>query len=239
LTQRFVPLFSSGWTPRLLGSSLFAWWDAERPDLITKDGSGFVSSWKDVTAGTDAAQAVGASQPQWSATGYNSRAAVTFDGVDDYLENTTGLASWPGGATPGEIWFVGSNNVTNGLTGIMAGYGAATNTGRLVQRSVSAIATRAGDGAANVTAGTGSPSSGNHVWRCGFAPTTIQTDTESTTSGTTAIVPNTNLVRFRMGSNITASPATFGIGPISAVLVTGALNSDQAALMYAYFTRRI
>jgi hypothetical protein len=49
---------ASRWTPLKLGTSLLAWWDAERTDLITQ-ASGLVSSWKDAVGGYDAVQAAG------------------------------------------------------------------------------------------------------------------------------------------------------------------------------------
>lgn len=74
---------------------LKAWWDAAAAN-ITKDGSNFVSSWADKSGSTrTAAQATGASQPLWVASGVNGIPVVRFDGSDDQLTfTTTALAAY-------------------------------------------------------------------------------------------------------------------------------------------------
>ena len=65
--------------PILDGNTLF-WYDSTDLSTITKDGSNYISRWKDkLLSGRDLIQSTGANQPLWTATGVN------FDGINDYL----------------------------------------------------------------------------------------------------------------------------------------------------------
>lgn len=116
---------SASWTPAALGASLVGWWDAQDSASITLNG-GNVAAWANKgAAGGALTQTTGASQPPYSATG--------FDGVRPSLD-TTGkrlvgaLASAPGSATlaavyvptvVGTVTFLGVGNAaTNAGAGL-------------------------------------------------------------------------------------------------------------------------
>lgn len=61
-------------------SYAIAIYDSQDLTTITKDGSNYVSLWKDkLGSGRDLYQTTGSSQPLWSADG------ITFDGIDDWM----------------------------------------------------------------------------------------------------------------------------------------------------------
>jgi len=78
------------WTPAQLGSDLALWldvWDSPF-DLRTENGTDFVMRWGDLSGnGNDAVQATGSEQPKLNSS------AVEYDGQDDWLEVSDGLAS--------------------------------------------------------------------------------------------------------------------------------------------------
>lgn len=81
---------SSAWTPSLITTSL--WLDANDASTITLNGS-TVSQWNDKSGnGRNYAQGTAANQPTYSATGWGTQPAISFDGVNDIL--STAVADW-------------------------------------------------------------------------------------------------------------------------------------------------
>jgi len=71
-------------------TGLKLWLDASDAGTITKDGSDFVSEWRDKTSeSNDVAQATGSKQPLWVDNDQNNLAVIKFDGSDDFLNRTT------------------------------------------------------------------------------------------------------------------------------------------------------
>ena len=82
------------WTPAQITTAL--WLDADSPSSITLNGS-TVSQWNDKSGnGRHATQATAANQPAYSATGFNGKPAVAFDGINDYI--VTNAADYSVGA---------------------------------------------------------------------------------------------------------------------------------------------
>lgn len=235
----------SGWSPLQLGSSLLAWWDAERADLITVSG-GLVSSWKDAVGAYDAVQTVGASKPAYSATSFNGRAGLTFDGTDDELTFTGVPAGIPTAANPSEVWtLVSQDALVADATGRTSfSYGGAGNNTRFCERAVSGGVNRAdaasGSGAGVVTClNAGVDFSGRHVVRNIFTATAVQCDVDGVVGTPQAVVPSTNTTRGRIGANSAGTPGAYWNGVHSTVLVVAPLTAAEATLLYAYLNRRL
>lgn len=81
----------ASWTPAALGSSLALWLDADDAATITLNGSN-VSQWND-KSGNDrnATQPIAASQPTYSATSFNGKPTLTWDGIDDAMNLSMSL----------------------------------------------------------------------------------------------------------------------------------------------------
>jgi len=78
-------------------SGLVAWFDATIG--VTKDGSNRVSAWSDRVNSHSISQAVGGSQPLYSATGFNSRPGIQFVKTrPDYLVGSSTLATLVSGS---------------------------------------------------------------------------------------------------------------------------------------------
>ena len=80
----------SDWTPADL-PDIIDWWRADDvASNITKDGDGYVSSWKGSINSIDLAQATEIKQPQWLDAQLNGYPAIKFDGdafpAGDYLQ---------------------------------------------------------------------------------------------------------------------------------------------------------
>lgn len=242
-----MPVAAMGWSPFVLGASLLAWWDAERSDLITQSG-GLVSSWRDIVAGYDATQSVGASKPAYSGTGFNNRPGLIFDGVDDELTCVAGgLLAQLGGSASYELWLAVSQDalVADATTRFLLNVGdGSVNTSRSVNRLVSGGVNRArtlvGNGASSVGASqTTTDFSGRHIVRGASTATDVTTTVDGVASSTAAVVPNTTATRLRLGAGSAASAASFHNGVVSAALITGPLSAGDAAKLYAYLSPRI
>lgn len=232
------------WIPSSLGSGLFAFWDAERTDLVSTS-SGLVTSWKDTVAAINLTQDTSSARPAFSNTSFNGRPGITSDGIDDYLELASVPASFPVGAAASEIWAVVDALADNTDANARAifGYGNSSSGGRLVQGS------RDTTRKAFSTVGNGSTSNtsqnnsvlfiGRHVARLRVDPAAHQMDVDGTAGNSTAQAVNTGSARTRLASFIATSPASFGNFVFSAILVTAPLSAAQAAQMYAYFNRRL
>lgn len=67
-------------------NGLVLWLDASDADTIVKDGSGLVSLWMDKSDNSNnAAQSTDGFKPTYLANTLNSKAVLSFDGVDDYF----------------------------------------------------------------------------------------------------------------------------------------------------------
>lgn len=67
-------------------SDLVVWTNAMQG--VTKDGANKVSQWNDLSGNNNHfVQATGTKQPVWTASEYNGKPALVFDGVDDFMKS--------------------------------------------------------------------------------------------------------------------------------------------------------
>jgi hypothetical protein len=232
-------------TPQsIFGALLIAQWNADRSDLITLSGAA-VTSWKDIIAGYDLVQAVSGARPLYSATSFGGAPGVTFDGIDDELTCTTAglLPLLPNAAEPGEILAVTHQSAlaADAAVRILASYGAATSpTRRGVERTVVTgvvrfrITTGTGAGSSTKTATVGDFSSRHVVrGRWGAADHAVAIDGLAEESG--AIVPDTSVLRLRLGANSNTAAANFWAGSCrDLLLVAGIPSVAQMAAFNAW-----
>jgi len=228
-------------SPTDLGADLLAWWDAEQPATIT--GGGAVSSWADVVAGYTATQAVGGSQPAYSATSFNgSRGGITFDGTADELTClSAGLLAQLGGATSYEMWAAVDQTALVADTGIrtVISVGASNATTRRMGRSVVTGANRAftytADGVGSASAVNPTINfSGRHVVRSQLTATATMTEVDSVAMTPVAVVPATVATRVRLGAAANITATLFWRGVINTVLITRPLSTAQKNQLNAY-----
>jgi len=230
------------WTP--LAVSPYAWWDASRSDLITRDGSNLVSSWKDIIAAYDLTQGTGSARPTYSATGFNGFPVVTGDGLDDELTSGTFPAGIPTGATACEWWWLVDQQVLVGDTAVkfIGGVGGGTlATSRALRRTVNVGVNRANliDSSTSQLANTNVDFSGRHVVRSIATGTDIDLEVNGTPAVLTARVSAVGTERVRFFAAPTISTASsFFAGGIVAAICTPILSAGNAALMYAYLNQR-
>ena len=245
--RRFPQGNGQGWSPLDLGPSLFAWWDAERADLITQSG-GAVSSWKDVVSGYEAVQAIGASKPSYGATSFGGRPGITGDGVDDELTLAPVPAGIPTGSAPCELWAVVDQQAlpadTTGRQVLTYGQFSATN--RLLVRNVSGGANRSALSVGNGSTGVGTTNtsvdfSGRHIMRAVISSSAIKliVDGIGGAGAGVPVVPATTTERLRLFAS--ASPAATGFwqGALNTVLFTDLLSDGVVARLYANLLRRL
>lgn len=234
---------AGAFSPADLGASLLAWWDAEDASTLTLD-TGTVTTWADKVAALSPTQAVAGAKPAYSATGFNGRPVVTFDGVDDIL-SLASVGLLPTMANACEIWALVDQTALVADTGSRTAfsYGGGSNDRRDVRRVVNSAVNRArvmaGNGVTQVTSDNNSVDlSGRHVMRAQISTTTMTITVDATAAGSTAVVPVTGTARLALGGTSTAAPATYWQGGINSILVTAPLTSDQSAALLAYLVAR-
>lgn len=219
------------WDPYLLTPSILkAWWSADDhgTGLMTDDGSGLISAWKDRIGGMSITAATTA-RATWSATAFNSSySGLTFDGSANCYVSTT-LASLPTGATGGEIFALVNQAAGTGAQHRIAHYGG---NGAAVDRYISASSgnpTRffISDNSTNLV-DTSQNFSGNFIVGGYWSGTTEGAringrDTSPATAGTASL--NTGTVRFRMGAHNSGSAGNFWRGVIRHLIITTTLTS--------------
>jgi hypothetical protein len=233
---------SGRWTPRTIGK-LVAWWDAEARSSLSLSGSSVVS-WMDIVGGVAVSQAVVASQPAYSASSFNNRPGLTFDGTADELTGTPATLS---GATTGEMWALVDQTALVANTNVRCAFtmGSTTANKRELARVVDSGANRAR--AATFTGSTTPTAqdttvdfSGRCVLRAIFAPTLLTVEINGTTTSTVITANNTATTRVRIGANPAATAGNFWQGVINSALVFNApLTTDEANRVRAYFTQRM
>lgn len=227
----------------VLGASLLAFWDAEVASTLTLSGPS-VTTWTDRKVGYAPTQAVGGSKPLYSATSFNGRPGITFDGLDDYL--LLASSSIPSGAIDLELWALLDQTSlvadTTDRYALSIGGAASVNNQVRLMRSVVSGVNRAGARAGNGTTNNGvntiaADFSGRHVIRAKFNQSGFSVAIDGSALTTSAsIIPNTTGTAIALGANLAGGGAAKCV--MNAALITSALNADQAAQLTQYLKTR-
>lgn len=232
-----------GWSPARLGSSLLGYWDAENAGSLTLSGAS-VTTWTDVVGSYAATQATAGSKPTYSATSFNGRPGITFDGTDDEL--TLASVPFPTGATPSEIWALVDQQALPADTGVrrFVQYGGASAASsrvllRMVSVGVNRLAASADNAGVFAQAIQGTVDlSGRHVARGVYTGAVVRAVTDGTASTDTTAVSTTSAIRFRIGADTAGTAANFGQFVANTILVTSLLSATDAAALLAYLKTR-
>lgn len=232
----------TNFVPADLGASLTAYWDANRSDLMTDDGGGLISSWRDSVGAYDAI-AAGAARPTYSATGFNGHPVISGDGVANELTLAPVPAGIPIGATPCEAWWLVDQKTLPGDTTnrVIGGYGGTTAavSRRLVRVVASGVnRARITDTGTNLN-NTSVDFSGRHVVRLIATGTTVNIEVDGVAAAGAAQISAVTNPRFRFFADTAATAAAFAAVGIAACAITLPLTAGQAVAMYAYLSRRI
>lgn len=218
------------------GNTVIADFDAERDDLLTKDGSGVVTTMAEVVDGVALTQGTSSQRPVWSATGFNGRPGLAFAASSSRFLSLSGVPStFPTGSVGCEIWAVVDVQVTLAAATIFS-YGGS---GGFTQRSLQ-IVTVGGLNVARATVGTGVspvvsstasnayPLMGRHVVRGIFTATDVTVEIDGHAGPTVSAVPATGTGFARMGSTSGTTPASFPTLTVNRAVVTRSLTTDEA-----------
>lgn len=213
-----------------------AWWRARDRALMTDDGGGLISSFKDATTGLAVTASTGA-RPTWGATSFNStHPGLTFDGIANVLQ-TASLSSLPTGSTPGEIWFVGQFVSPGANNSEMVCYGAGAGATRALLTSA------AGRAAVSDNAATLNGPAGTNFTPLFFSGSWSGTNQNGYLNGTaftgnpgTIASLNTGTTKLTIGAFNSASPAFFAAIVLSDILImNGVLSTSNRQKMEGYF----
>ena len=227
----------AAWTPAALGASLLDMWDAEEAASLTLSGAS-VDAWASVNNAYSAAQAVGASKPAYSATSFNGRPGVTFDGLDDVLV----FAAQPFPLGTSELWAlldVTTPGATAGSKYAFSYGGADNSSARALRRGSTASVNRA-TAVSNAVPSADHPTdaSGRHVWRGVFDNSSgWRIEIDGVAGALTAGAPASGSTRVVLGALQTGA-ATFFQGVASMFAVTDTLTASQATAFTNYLKTR-
>jgi hypothetical protein len=229
------------WSPYIIPRSLLcAYWDAALANSITESG-GAVSSWRDVIAGVDTAQATEADRPNL-VDGW-----IYGDGLSKCLRVTPVPTAIPTGSNSAWDWYVVDQNVPASNTSalpVLGGWGA--NTGgtqrtvtRVVVDGVNRARLNSGSIAGNLVTNLNVDFTGRHVVCAKVSSTHIDIAVDgvgatpvamSQAIGTTSYVSH-----FSRPSN---TPGAWFAGGIAARLITRELPASLEAAVLAYLMGR-
>jgi hypothetical protein len=234
-----APLIVDGWTPADLGVALLGQIDAEDFASLTIT-TGLVDAWADTVAAVSFTSTLTA-RPAYSATSFNGRPGVTFDGTNDAL-SFAGVP-YPAAANPCEIWVACSQDAV-ATSRTVFGYGNVPNTSRLIGCRLPLgnppwtpnLNTGTGAAAPNTD---GPPTfSGIHILRAEFGATQSRLSMDGVAGTPTAAVPATVTTKSTIGGRPQAAVVAFFQGVINCILITSPLTNVQAASLRAYLARR-
>lgn len=225
------------WSPHVLSRSILrALWhsDDHGTSLMTDDGGGLISAWKDLINLTNPT-ATTTARPTWAATSFDGvRSAVTFDGSANAMATTT-FTALPVTTDPGWMFMVGADDsATSDTTSVKSAVGYGTSTtgnGRYLRRlyngSLSTSALFAG--------GTGTAPDWNSAAALGtrfmgfaqFLPdggsangaVDGRLNGDTTASLVRIGAMNTTSTRLRLGSSIATGASSFWQGKLRTVVI--------------------
>ena len=237
-TVPVVPVKSAAWTPSALGASLLDMWDAEEEAKFTLVGSA-VSAWFSSKNAYSAAQGTGAARPARSATSFNGRAGVTFDGADDALIYAG--QPFPNLSSPSEIWAlldVTSPGATAGSKYAFS-YGGLDNASARALRRSSVAGVNRGATVVSAVSGVEHPTGvgGRHVWRGVIEATQFRVDIDGVAGAYTAGAPGTGTTRVVLGA-LQTGISTFFQGVASMFAITAPLTDAEALAFTNYLKTR-
>lgn len=222
---------------QILGTDLLGLFDAEDLSSIVMSGSS-VSSWTDKVNNYSVTQATTTAQPQYSATGFNGRPCVTFDGVDDFL--SAGTSPYPSGANESEIWILGEQLNAASVTTltVMFGYGTTNaSAGRFVGRigvsGFNRARTTSGDGTTNVLAtAANSDLTGRFLHRSQYRTDGLTNEVNGLVDPfVTASLGGTLNTRTRIGASLATTAASFANFRANKILICKPLPAYKAGLL--------
>lgn len=232
------------WGPLLLGSKLVNWWDASTGVTLSTNK---VTAWADRKAGLSAAQGTDAARPIYSATGFNDKPGITFDGTDDFLR--AAAHAMPTGAGVSELWalveqssLVADTAVKTVVAlGAASGFDAQVRVGRTgagnLNRGVSNVGT--GGGAAIFPGQTTTDLSLRHVLRLQVGATSSVMSVDGLAGTVANGIPAIGAGNFSIGASGNTAPGGFWNGKVRDIIsIAGALTTTEAASLLAYLNAR-
>lgn len=224
-----------------LGADLLAYWDATRPETMTIGGGNVVSSWRDLIANYNVAQASAPSMPVYNPTVFGGEPAVVFDGIDDYLRMIP--SPLPTGPNPWSVYCcLSQDDPSSGTARRVVASGNGNSDSRHVGSRLSSskrtIFGLYGNGSAPVI----NDVSNHYVGRIfagtvftGTGGTVLANDaTAALPAGTDASITT----RLSFGSTSENSPGGFWLGSVAAILITRPLSSDKATTLQRWLMKR-
>lgn len=229
----------AGRSPEALGAKLIAWWIADRPELITLNGSQ-VTSWRDAISGYELAQAASGRQPLYDPAGFGGAPGVLFDGVDDCLGLEGVPSAFPTGAAGSEIWaLVGQDRLgADASYAVAFGYGNASSERRSLDRASVSGQSQLRAQSSGTALGPSDVFDGRHLARAEFLPGQLAASLDNGPKVNLAKVHATSTHRVRMGATPYSSASSFWKGAVREIILVAPLTSTEADSLSTYLLGR-
>jgi hypothetical protein len=230
------------WTPANITTAL--WLDANDSGTITESSS-LVSQWNDKSGNARHATASSTARPTYSATSFNSKPGISFDGTANVLR-ADGLATIAqGNDTPWSVVFVG--NLTSGSTfRTVLGFGSSTSLNPfhiigVTEANLFRTARRDQNIAEQIVSGT-SGVTANRIFGMTFGGTSAtiyQNGSQDNTGSCNVDTLATTIDRFSIGALTRTSASGFISCVLSEVIISAAaISTDTRQRIEGYLAHK-
>jgi hypothetical protein len=233
-----APSLWLNFTPAALGSDLLAWWDSSTGVALS---GASVTSWTDKVGSLAPAQGTAASQPQYSATSFNGKPGISFDGTADHL-TVSSVGSLPTGTAQLDMYAVVDQQATDTTARRLFGYGAGNDAQscglfRRITSSQSFLAAYASNGTSPFPTNAPGLFTGRTAGAGFVRADSVQSWQNGGYSAIVAVVPNVATVRTVIGTN--TAMTLFHQGVIRDIIVTAPLNYGRREAMLNFIQSRV
>jgi hypothetical protein len=226
------------WTPAQISTAL--WLDAADSGTITQSG-GAVTQWNDKSGNGRNATASSTERPTYSATPFNSKPGLTFNGTSNVMR-ADALASLLGGEDAPFICYV----VVNFSAGVFIGVGASTSTNPLhsliALDASSLFSSTRRDFASTVATITGSNSASTDLLLGNIfngTTTTLYRNGTQDATGTQNVGTLGTLNRFAIGALARTTVGSYATGTISEIIInTSAISTVTRQQVEGYLAHK-
>lgn len=234
-----APSLWLNFTPASLGSDLISWWDSSSG--VGLSGSA-VTSWTDKVGSLAPAQGTAANQPTFSATSYNGKPGISFDGTADHL-TVTSVGSLPTGTAQVDMFAAVDVAAVAASSRRIFNYGAGNDSQscglfRRVTSSQDFAAAYASNGTSAIPVNAPVAFAGRSAIAGFVRADGVQAWHDGQYSTITALVPSVGTTRTVIGVN-TALSGSFWSGTIRDIIVTLPLNQGRREAMLNFIQSRV
>ena len=226
------------WNPSMISTAL--WLDAADASTISQS-SGAVSQWNDKSGNSRHATATSTERPTYSATSFNSKQGLTFNGTSNVMQANALAPVLDDNDTPFSAYVA-----VNFSTGSVLALGSTANSNPLhriiaIDSPPSGISIRRDTGLTIASVTGSSFASANHLLGVVFTGTSATLYKNGTQDATGSLNVGTldTLDRFAIGAQVRSTTASYMTGTVSEIIINStAISTDTRQRVEGYLAHK-